>query len=823
MTAGRTLALTKTYSRRTLKLITICFVLSGATGLIYEVLWARMLGLVFGATTLGISAVLAAFMGGLALGSALAARYAARIARPVRAYALIEIAVGLYALTVPLLFRGIDRVYAEAAPHFHPGFYGAAFSRFALATAVLVIPTALMGATLPVLVAALQRSFGHNASSVARLYMWNLAGAITGVIAAGFFLLPHYGVRATIWIAAATNLAIGLAALLLDSKSAEAGDKVVDTFTPGEDRSKDFQQFGQAGFWLFCAFISGFVTITMQVVWSRMLAMIIGSSTYAFSIVLALFLSGLALGAYIVSTKKNSDGLRRAVLVTELLTAFTLFLSLRITSATPDFLVSAGFSLGINSWIGLLSLQIAAAALLILLPAILMGMVMPLVLMWAGSTRPKQPDEPASAPAPSSVSLVGRSYALNTVGAIAGSVITAFLLVPGTSTRFTVFCAAALCLITAGIAYEPRRATSDRALARSLAIGAAVVFVVAIFFAWPRLNLNALSTGAYDSYVRVLAKSRGGGPEDGRSDQPSDHQLLMYEEGRTATVSVRRDWGITSVAINGRTNASDADDMPTQVMLGQLGVLNAPRAGKALIVGFATGVTAGSVLQSPIESVDCVEIEPAAVASSHFFEHVNNRPLNDPRLHLIIDDARTYLRVNPGTYDMIVSEPSHPWVPGVANLFTREFFTLGRERLRDDGVFVQWLQIYQLSTASLRSVLATFHESFPHVAVFRVQGAAKGKDLILVGSRQALSLDRIDERMRDPRTKADLARVGIKSADDVRAWLVCDENQLGPAVAGAIINTDDNMHVETEAPREAFRPAMEENAAWIESLRRNDR
>ena len=469
-------------------------------------------------------------------------------------------------------------------------------------------------------------------------------------------------------------------------------------------------------------------------------------------------------------------------------------------------------------------MQIAyAAALLILLPAILMGMVMPLVLMWARRTRPKQPDEPASAPAPSSVSLVGQSYALNTVGAIAGSLITAFLLVPGTSTRFTVFCAAALCLITAGIAYEPRRATSDRALARSLAIGVAVVLVVAIFVVWPRLNLNALSTGAYDSYVRVLARSRGGGPEDGRSDQPSDHQLLMYEEGRTATVSVRRDWGITSVAINGRTNASDADDMPTQVMLGQLGVLNAPRPGKALIVGFATGVTAGSALQSPIESVDCVEIEPAAVASSHFFEHVNNRPLADPRLHLIIDDARTYLRGNPGTYDLIISEPSHPWVPGVANLFTREFFTLGRERLRGDGVFVQWLQTYQLSTESLRSVLATFHETFPHVAVFRVQGAAKGKDLILVGSRQALSLERIDEPMRDPRTKADLARVGIKTADDVRAWFVCDENQLGPAVAGAIINTDDNMHVETVAPREAFRPTMEENAAWIESLRKTDR
>ena len=179
----RTPVLTQTYPPPTLKLIAICFVLSGATGLIYEVLWARMLGLVFGATTVAISAVLAAFMGGLALGSALAARFSARIKRPIRAYALIEIAVGLYALAVPLLFRGIDQVYALVWQYFHPGSYGFAFSRFLLATIVLLIPTALMGATLPVLVAALQRSSANIAGAIARLYTWNLPAAITPRIA----------------------------------------------------------------------------------------------------------------------------------------------------------------------------------------------------------------------------------------------------------------------------------------------------------------------------------------------------------------------------------------------------------------------------------------------------------------------------------------------------------------------------------------------------------------------------------------------------------------------------------------------------------------
>jgi spermidine synthase len=283
---------------------------------------------------------------------------------------------------------------------------------------------------------------------------------------------------------------------------------------------------------------------------------------------------------------------------------------------------------------------------------------------------------------------------------------------------------------------------------------------------------------------------------------------------------VRKDWGITSVAINGRTNGSDADDMATQVMAGQLGLLVAPRIENVLMIGFATGVSVGSVLQSSAGSVECIEIEPAAVTSSRYFEHVNNRPLNDPRLRVIVDDARTVLRVNPARYDLIISEPSHPWVPGVANLFTREFLTLGRERLRDDGVFAQWLQIYQLSTDSMRSVLATFHEVFPHVAVFRIQGAAKGKDLILLGSRAPIDLNRIDERMKDPRTLADLSRVGLKTPADVRAWFVCDESKIKPAVAGAVINTDDNMHVETVAPREAFRATMAENARWLEGLKK---
>jgi spermidine synthase len=800
-------------ARKAFMLIAACFTLSGAAGLIYEVLWMRMLGLVFGATT-AISVVLTAFMGGLALGSTIGGKVAARFGNALRAYGVIEIAIGLCAICLPLIFRIADALDASVWRTIHPG--GLLFSlfRFVMVSAVLLVPTMLMGATLPIIVSAVHQFGDSRAVTISRLYGLNLLGAIVGTIVAGFFFLPAFGIRATMWLAAATNIGVGIAALLFGRQSASQPNSInTQSFNVDTTHAEGFvTAANRRVFWFLCAFCSGLVTIGMQIIWSRLLAMIIGSSTYAFALVLALFLSGLALGAWVVSLTVTADSrrLRRFVFLVQLFTVIALFMSLRITSAVPEMLVSTGFRLGVNSWSGLLALQALAALILILVPATLMGMIMPIVLTWAGHS-------PAAG---SSVAkTVGQAYALNTLGAIAGALVTTLVLVPMASSKFAAFCMAAISLGVAAAACQRGGSEWDGTLVRSLSVGTAAVLIIAMLFVWPRLNLSDLSVGAYDSYTRVLAKSRGGVPDDQKSNGPDDHRLLMYAEGRTATVSVRRDWGITSVAINGRTNASDADDMPTQVMLGQLGVLTAPRLDHGLIVGFATGVTAGSVLQSPLKSLEGVEIEPAAIASSSFFEHVNNRPLQDARLRMIVDDARTYLRVNPAQYDLIVSEPSHPWVPGVANLFTREFFTLGRERLRDDGIFVQWLQIYQLSTENLRSVLATFHGVFPHLAVFRIEGSAKGKDLILIGSRQPIRLDLVNDRMKNERVAADLKRVGLANSIDVMAWFVCDESKLGPAVAGAVINTDDNMHVETVAPREAFRPTMDENSAWIEKLR----
>ncbi len=797
-------------SRRTVWLIGLCFVFSGATGLIYEVLWARMLGLVFGATTLAVSTVLAAFMGGLAVGSAVAGKVGPRIKRPLRAYGVIEIAIGIYALLVPFLFRWVDNLYELIWQQLHPGFFAFSLWRFALSVFLLLFPTALMGATLPVLAAALLKSPGFKSNSVTRLYTCNLLGAIFGTLVAGFVLLPAFGVRTTIYVAAFINIVIGILAIVLE----RSGTQIIlrDEHSHAQAHEQKLKasnvDVGNTRFWLLCAFVSGFVTISTQVAWTRLLSMIIGSSTYAFSIVVALFLIGLSVGAYVVGLRDYSHNTRRMMLFAQILIAISLFISLLMAAQIPTALVQVGLALNLSTWIGLLTLQIASAALLILFPAFLMGTVMPLVLLWSGTNS-------------NPVQLVGRSYAVNTIGAIAGAFLAGFVLIPKTTTRFTILFAASLCVVVAGIAYRPRTDAGDPALKRALAAGLTFVMVLLLTVVGPALgvpslNLDALSIGAYDSLVRVLAKTREA--SETTNNDGAEHRLLMYEEGPTSTVTVRKDWDSISMAINGRTNGSDIGDMPTQVMLGQLPVLFAPELKRALVVGFATGVTAGSILQSPVESMECVELEPATMRASTYFEHVNNRPLKDPRMKLIIEDARSYLRVTPLRYDMIVSEPSHPWVPGVANLFTKEFFELGRDRLNERGVFVQWIQIYQLSTESLRSALGTFSQVFPHVLMFRVGGVSKGKDLLLIGSKTPVTFDRVAERISDSRIAAELERVQMNGEQKVRDWFICDESKLRPAVAGAVINTDDNMHIETTVPKEAFRPLMQSNASWIEQL-----
>jgi spermidine synthase len=280
--------------------------------------------------------------------------------------------------------------------------------------------------------------------------------------------------------------------------------------------------------------------------------------------------------------------------------------------------------------------------------------------------------------------------------------------------------------------------------------------------------------------------------------------VLYHREGASATVVVF-EWKkkLHAVRINGRVNASDDpdDDMPTQVLSATLPLLLVPRASDAFLLGWGSGVSAGAALQGPIERLTAVELEPAVVEGSRFFLHVNHDPLRDPRLRLYEDDARHILLASEDTYDVMISEPSHPWSPGVAAVFTQDFFALAARRLREDGIFAQWLQGYQMSVETFRSILATFQSVFPEVIIYSPSDAA---DWILLGSRRPLRFDLadLDRRWQDERLRAENARVNIRRPEHLLAGVYVGPEGVRKFVAGATLNTDDNVHVEFRAPRD---------------------
>jgi spermidine synthase len=284
----------------------------------------------------------------------------------------------------------------------------------------------------------------------------------------------------------------------------------------------------------------------------------------------------------------------------------------------------------------------------------------------------------------------------------------------------------------------------------------------------------------------------------------SKDRVLYHREGPTATVMVLERDKDRFMRINGRINASTGlKDMPTQVLLAQIPLAFAPRADDVFLLGYGSGVTAGAALQSQARRVTVVEIEPAVIDGSRHFDHVNHEPLSDPRLVLTRDDARHLLLASPDTYDVIISEPSHPWVAGVSNLFTRDFFRVAAGRLREDGVFAQWLQTYQLSRDTFRVLLATFQSVYPEVYVF---GSA-GTDCILLGSRRPLRIDltELDRRWKEERVRSELDRVGVAGPEHLLADLYTGPEDVRDIVRDARLNTDDNMHVELTAPRDLIR------------------
>ncbi len=782
----------------------LIFAASGAAALIYEVTWTRLLTLQLGHGVAAASTVLAAFMGGLAVGAALGGRRGGQLAprTALRAYAGLEIGIALVAMMLPVAIAALDPLLGWA---YADGDGGTRFSVLRLGASLLLlsIPAAAMGATFPIAARWFVRHASHAARDAGVLYAANTVGAALGALAAGFVLLPFLGLSGATWVAAGLNVAAAAGAWtvvrarepdLVDIPPAPHARATVSgpgrrgrrrTVAPAV-RADTGARLGLAAAALG---ISGFASLTLQVVWTRILAMILGPTTYAFSTMVAVFIAGLAIGAALAS--------RLVQRVRDPLVGLAVCLALAVgAAALSAALVDRGL-LAIAAVVArpnvtfadVLTRQALLALALLAPMTIAFGAAFPFAV--AVGTRDEQ----------TIAADLGVIYAVNTAGAIAGALLAGFLFIPMAGLHGTI----RLVAIVGGAGALAVLAAGRGARLVPGALALAVIALGVMLPPWDRL---LLSSGAY-KYAASLQ-----GPD--LETALTAGELLYYGEGASGTVAVRKVGGTISLAIDGKVDASNAGDMLTQRLLAHIPLLLHADPRSVAILGLGSGVTLGSALRHPIARADVLEISPEVVAASREFDAENHRAIDDPRTRVIVGDGRTHLLLTEQRYDVIISEPSNPWMAGIASLFTREFFQAARDRLEPDGVLCQWAHTYDISTADLQSIVATFLSVFPDGSLWLVGDG----DVLLVGSNTPIDqrLEGVAEAWRRPGVTDDLADVGARVPFHVLSLFVAQGARLAAWTAGAPIQSDDRAALEFSGPPSIFGRAGADNAALLRAL-----
>jgi spermidine synthase len=776
----------------------LCF-LSGISGLLYEVAWARMLHLLFGDTVLAVSTVLASFMAGLVLGSFWIGRVIDRRPRALGVYAGLEVALGLSALLFPLALGALTPVYVWLHQQLSSSFPLFSLVRFLLAFALLCIPTALMGATLPVLSRFMVQSHATLGRNVGALYAINTAGAVLGCFAAGYVLIGHVGLSRTVWIGAALNFAVALVAWVahrwIAPPAEPASSAVVPIAPPVEPAASGTPEVRGAAriyddrtvrrvLWAFA--ITGCAALSYEVIWTRALTFFIGNSTYAFSAMLTTFLCGLALGSVLIArlTDRSANLL---VILGALQVAIGIYGVLTIAVLGRLFYGLDAWWDGFSnaSWGSPVWLTFVKTFVVIVPPTLCMGATFPLVSRIV-----------AHGPQVIGRS-VGTAYAANTLGAIAGAWLSGFVAIPLLGVHGSLVATAAVSvgvgaalLASAGI---PRRR-------QALVHAGALACLVAVPLVTPALRFADIA----------------GEPEK---------QVLHYEEGVAGIVKVGVDaYDRRLLSINGWSVAGTASPNPdvalvndypeVQKMLAHLPMLLHPSPRRVLVIGFGAGGTAWSLSRYPVlEQLDIVEFVPGVIRAARFFPEVNRGVLADPRVRVTIDDGRNYLLVTPHTYDVLSVDTLDPKHAGNGNLYTREFYELSLRVLKPGGLFVQWLPYHQVDNASLKTIARTFQHAYPHATVWL--NRFKGYTL-LVGAREPLRIDvgRLEAHFRVPAIQQDLAEVHVATPWQFLESFAMTPDTVRRYVAGSQrLNTYDQPSVEFFGF--AWRDPVEENLAEL--------
>ena len=756
-------------------LLVACF-LSGAAALVYQVLWTRQLTLLLGHTVVAVSTVLATFMAGLALGGALAAGGVERVppARRSRAYALIEIGIAGAAILFPLLLRGgMALLIALHRPEGSPALLEG--GRIALSAASLLAPTALMGMTIPLLTAIAGPPAELAGRVAGSLYAANTGGAVMGALACVFLLLPGLGIGRSTLVAVSWNLAAAAIVWRGTGMAPSATRSAAGDATAARTKLV-----------LGVIALSGLAALADEVAWTRALVLLVGPTAFAFAFVLATVIAGIALGSAAAARG------RHPALLLALVESAAAMASLAVVVAIGRVPVPVGELVRANAdRMGrLMALELAGVFLLLALPSALFGAAFPLAVQVVA-----RPSGAARATA--------RVYAWNTWGAVAGALLAGFVALPRFGIQPTLVAAAAVQALAGALALAASGLPRAKLYPSLVFAVAAFALAAASLPAWDR---DLLSGGVY-KYAVYAAPGR-------LEEELRAGELVFYREGAEVTVSVKRLGGTLSLAVDGKIDATSGADMLTQRLLAHLPLLLHPAPREACVIGLGSGVTAGSALAHPLRRLDAVEISPDVVAAARLFVRSNRGVLDDPRLALRVADGRNHLLMDERRYDVIISEPSNPWMAGVSALFTRDFFRLARSRLAPGGLLCQWTHIYNMDPRDLRTVVAGFTDVFGDSALFLVNEG----DALLVGGEPRLprvDVEVLARRMEEPEVREDLAGVEVRTPAGLATLYALGGEALVRFAAGAPRHTDDRPRLEFSAPRFLHADTARENRTAI--------
>lgn len=740
--------------RRTPSAASLLF-FSGACALTYQTTWFRQFRLIFGASTFATAAVLAIFMGGLGLGSIVLGKRADRHPRPLAFYGALELTIaGAAALSQPLLWL-VARIYIALGGSTTLGTSGATIVRLILAAIVLAIPTFLMGGTLPAAARAVETTEDEGRRNLAVLYAVNTLGAVAGTLLSTFWLLEHLGNRNTLFAAMVVNIIVGMTALLLATE--------VPTESAGEEEQR--QSAVPPVFVLTAAATVGFAFLLMELVWYRMLAPLLGGSTFTFGLILAIALLGIGLGG---ATYAFWSGNRQATAGGFALTCALEALAIAIPFALGDRLAVQELylrSLGALGFGGFVLAWTIVTFIVVFPPAFIAGIQFPLLISLLGRGEENVGTD------------VGAAYAWNTGGAIAGSLAGGFGLLPLLTApgawRLVVVLLAALSLIA-----------SWRAIPIA-AIAIACLFALGPTAVWRHSGIGAGRAETPDS-----ANTRTDWMYHNRRG------VVWDEDGRESSVALV-DTGDYAFIVNGKADGSARGDAGTQVMAGLVPAILHPRPHRSLVIGLGTGSTAGWLGAVPeMQRVDVVELEPAVLRVADACSAVNHDVLHNPKAHIRIGDAREVLLATRDRYDIIFSEPSNPYRAGVASLFTEEFYRAATARLQPGGIFAQWVQTYDVDAQTVRTIYATIASVFPHVETWTTDSG----DLLLVASSDPITYDfnRLRARVGSEPFRSAMSHVWRKESLEGFIAHFLGRDTLARAVARSEhkVNTDDRTLIE---------------------------